>query len=227
MRQLFFIALLGLTSVGYSQKPTTPLKSSIEGQIGYQLTSIQFNGASLRYRYFLNSKWNLRFGLGLKTSDTTQIVPEFLTKTSEGGQGEVRTKNSQWNINLGTEYHFEGTEKLSPYIGAELKIGGGKNHITGTNVEETNIYADKKSYEIERPLSVFGIGAVAGMDYYFRPNIYLGLELGLGWNQTTVKEGAKTIIVDNVSVLSKTNGLTTIRSWNTGSIALFRLGWRF
>jgi hypothetical protein len=74
---------------------------------------------------------------------------------------------------------------------------------------------------------MFGVGVGAGMDYYIFENVYLGLELGLGWMTQTIKEGSDIrvdggITTTEVSLASKSTVIGT-----NAMNAAFRLGWRF
>lgn len=225
MRSFTAIIACFLTFSLVAQKPVEGAKSSIEGQLGYQLSSITFKGASLKYRYFLKENIAARITLGINSFDSSRTINEL--SDFSGKTGEINLKASNWNLGFGGEYHLKGTSRLSPYVGLDLTFGGGKLKAEGKNVTEANVFADGQSYNIENPTTSFGIGFIAGADYYFVENLFIGLELGLGWQTTTIKEGSKTVVLNNQSVNTKTNGVLKTSSWNTGSVALFRLGWRF
>ena len=57
--------------------------------------------------------------------------------------------------------------------------------------------------------STFGFGIGAGMDYYVYENVYMGLELGLSW-QTSSLDDAKSSAINTAA-------------FNNA----FRIGWRF
>ncbi len=97
------------------------------------------------------------------------------------------------SIGLGFEYHLAGNDKMSPYFAAGLNFGGTK---TGDVVENK--------------ASSLGVGISAGLDYYIRENIYVGLEIGL-LNYSSNKAGDA----------DATTGM------GLGGNSAIRLGWRF
>src|SRR3989344_1955853 len=78
----------------------------------------------------------------------------------------------------------------------------------------------------EAKTSMFGVNLVAGTDYYFAENFYLGLELGLGWTSMTWKEGEATTTFGGTTTTSVTPEAKA-SDLNTGAVGSFRLGWRF
>ena len=100
------------------------------------------------------------------------------------------TVGSSNSIGLGFEYHLAGNDKMSPYFNAGVNFGG-------TNVNEATT-------------SSLGFGIGAGLDYYVRENIYLGLELTV-LNFTSNTEGDADAVT-NISL---------------GGGSAIRMGWRF
>lgn len=154
-------------------KPTT---GEITGEVQLSITggsTISLN--QLRGRYFL--------------SPTTAFRASFaLDAYSDTNDDENRT-STLVVLAPGIEKHFAGTERLSPYVGAELRLskffvdydsdnlevkGGWPNNFNG-NVNERNYFG-------------VGLGVVAGADYYFAKHVYLGVEFGYGLNYLTYGE---------------------------------------
>lgn len=94
----------------------------------------------------------------------------------------------------GYEIHFEGTDRLSPYIGAEVDFGTGsrtseqerfsrigviENDQVSVNGAVDWMHTEKQSY------TRWGFNLVAGFDFYFADHVYLGAELGFGWSRTS------------------------------------------
>ena len=73
------------------------------------------NAGLIKGRYFLQDNIALRLSLGLNNSSSTQKTTDPVT--------EATTKSNVFTFGLGLEHHFGGTDRLSPYIGAELFLG--------------------------------------------------------------------------------------------------------
>ena len=124
-------------------------------------------------------------------NDTWAARVQLQIATSSDNDGADKT--TTFGIGVGTEYHLSGTDRMSPYFGAGIGYGI-------SNIETGGVTVDGSS---------FGFQIGAGMDYYVYENIYMGLELGLGWATTTVAD-------------VKSSGMNTTAFNNA-----FRIGWRF
>jgi opacity protein-like surface antigen len=135
---------------------------------------IGING--IKYRKFTeaNRAWRAEAFLGFNTS--TDIVGEF-------NNNDLTDKRQSFDLELafGIENHLPGTDRLSPYWGYEGRIGFGTNSRTTESVG-FNADFEEALQEDKRSDGFFSIGAfgIAGFDYYFAHNIYLGAELGVG-----------------------------------------------
>lgn len=216
---------LMLSTLALAQKPSADNPFSVEGQLGYSAATFNFQAPTVRVRYFLQDNLAARVTLGINNTKTTDVVYE--NADFSGGTGEVVNGSSNWQVGLGAEYHFEGTDRLSPYVGADILIGGGKTTGEGTNVDGSDNYSKGDSYTVSNPTSGMGLNLVAGTDYYFADNFYLGFELGLGFFSTKVKEGEYSSTVGGTTVSGKTNAESKGTAIVNNSIGLFRLGWRF
>jgi hypothetical protein len=52
----------------------------------------------------------------------------------------------------------------------------------------------------------FGLNAVAGADFYFADNFYLGVELGLGFQSTKLKDSEITVSDENAYLIAAPTG---------------------
>lgn len=217
---------LVLSTVAMAQKPDAAgAPVSIEGQLGYNAASFNFQAPSVRARYFVADNIAVRLTLGIDNNSTSDIVYE--NADFSGGTGTVETTNNAWTLGIGGEYHFTGTDKLSPYVGLDILLGGAKQTTDGSNVDGFNNYSNGDSYSTETPSSGFGVNLVAGTDYYFAENFYLGFELGLGWMSWTDKEGTFSSTSGGTTISGKTNAESKTGMLGNNAIGLFRLGWRF
>lgn len=230
-----------LSTAVMAQKPTEGAPMSLEGNVNglaafsfANSTPTNLNNAAgpnisvagLRFRYFATENIAVRVSLGFNSTKRTQNFYENPADNS-GGAGTFITKNGSTTIGIGGEYHFKGTEKLSPYAGLDINFGMGKTTTEGEQGNTTlGWLAADYSEESERKASGFGVGLVAGTDYYFAENFYLGVELGLGFNAHTHKEGFNSVTSAGVTTETKTTEEKN-SSFASNVNGLFRLGWRF
>jgi len=181
--------------------------------------------SGIRLRIFNSESSAIRIGLNVGGSSSKEITQE---QSNDANLIELSTTNKTFNFSIrpGYEKHFAGTDRLSPYIGGELLIGIARStDITETQYgdEELQIQTDKSGS------TTFGINAVAGTDFYFADNIYLGAEIGFGFSRTadgdneTTFENAPDGVDDVTSILNN----TTNSSWGPNFQGTLRLGWLF
>lgn len=218
------VGAIALTGSTFAQKATTDSPFSLEGQLGFNASTLSFNAPAIRFRYFVADNIAARLTLGIGNSSETFNYYETEDMNS-GASGTEVNKEGGWNVAIGGEYHFAGTDRLSPYGGLDILIGGGSATADWTNYDGTGYTADF-TRAIEAKTSAFGVNLVAGADYYFAENFYLGMELGLGFMSETVKAGTDVTTIGGVSVTSTSNE-AKYSGFGNNFIGNFRLGWRF
>jgi len=131
--------------------------------------------SGLRGRYFISdlSAFRLSLLVGGTYTPTDTEVEDMPTLTDKD-----RTIN--FSINPGYEYHFDGTDKLSPYIGGELSYSNTSTKLSDESYNATQI----RTLTTKTSKSTIGLRILAGGDYYFTDKIYLGAELGFGFTRT-------------------------------------------
>ncbi|MFN9326115.1 MAG: hypothetical protein ACK6A5_12110 [Flavobacteriales bacterium] len=128
---LMTVVLAGATTLAMAQKPTEGNPSSLEVQVNLAGEGSTVVSPALKYRYFLSENLAIRFGLGYNSSKDTENVTENGDGT--GGTGTREVKTSNFNVAPGIEYHFAGTDRLSPYLGLAISFGSGKTTETWDN----------------------------------------------------------------------------------------------
>lgn len=174
-------------------------------------------------RYFLADDLAARVSLSLNNSSTKDYYYE--NPNNAGGEGTEINKISMTTIALGAEKHFAGTDKLSPYIGADLVYGMGNTSAKWDKFDGIGYNADVTA-TVKNPTSMFGLNLVAGTDFYFAENFYVGLELGLGFMSTSEKAGETVFTNAGTSVTTLTEPAKS-SSFGNNFIGNARLGWRF
>jgi outer membrane protein W len=217
------VGAIALTGSTFAQKPSdAPM--SLEGQLGFNASTMSFNAPTIRFRYFVTENIAGRLTLGI--NNTSETFNYYETEdVNGGGSGTEVNKTSMVNIGIGGEYHFAGTDRLSPYGGLDIIIGMGNSTAEWSNYDGTGYNSDFTA-NIDAPMSALGVNLVAGTDYYFAENFYLGLELGLGFSSVTYKEGTTSATSGGVTV-SNTSNTEKYSSFGNNFISNFRLGWRF
>ncbi len=151
---LLTIVAVSLSSAAFAQKPA---KGAITGevQLNFQTGTapIGITASALNFRYFFADDMAARLKFGVLSSSSKP----------DGGE---KVTSSTIIFSPGVEKHFAGTEKLSPYAGAELSISSGKD-------------------EYKTKTSSFGLGIIIGADYYFVPSVYVGGEISYGFSSST------------------------------------------
>jgi outer membrane protein W len=217
------VVLAGATTLAMAQKPTEGAPHSVEVQMNLTGDVNTIVAPTLKYRYFLSENMAIRFGLGFNGSKETNNFTENADGT--GATGSQELQSSSWEVAPGFEYHFAGTDRLSPYLGVAIAIGGGKDTETWTNSDGSQ-YVEDLSADVENPFSTFGVGLLAGADFYFAENFFVGAEFGYLISSVTEKEGSISVSAGGTT----TSATTPERKFSAngfGETAAIRLGWRF
>jgi outer membrane protein W len=221
---------LVLSTMAMAQKPDASTPMSLEGQTGLMSgaaggTNFGFTAPSVRFRYFIADNLAIRATVMMNNSNMEKTLYEG--PGISGATGTATAKNTGYGIGIGAEYHFTGTDKLSPYAGLDIQFGGGNAHTEGSNTNDGLTYTANDSYKSDAKTSMFGVKLAAGTDYYFAENFYLGLELGLLWSSNNVKVGTGSATTGGTTVSGNTSPASKSSSLSTNTAGMFRLGWRF
>ena len=233
-----------LTTAVMAQKPTEGAPMSLEGNVaglaafGFGNSSAtNLNGTTnggttpsivapgLRFRYFATENIAVRLSLGFSSQKTTMNFYETEIDIS-GNSGTYVSRMGTTTVGIGGEYHFAGTEKLSPYAGLDINFGMGKMTTEGDQTDGTTWVATDYAEESEQKTAGFGVGLVAGTDYYFAENFYLGVELGIGFNSYNLNEGTSSTTLAGVTTVVTGNEMKQ-SGFSNNVMGMFRLGWRF
>lgn len=145
---------------------------------------------NLRFRYFASSDIAYRLGFSVSSSTTKNIT------ANQGPNSDIdledKTSSFGFSINPGIEKHFEGTDRLSPYVGAVLNF----STVSTTRTAESLNGSDVVETEIKNPnnddATNIGLNLVLGADWYFSKHIYMGTEVGFGFLSSSIKDNERT-----------------------------------
>ncbi len=177
------------------------------------------NAGLLRFRYFLSNNLAARIGFSVTNKSNTKNFYAPTGLPISGLQGSLVTKNSGITINLGVEKHFKGSDRLSTYVGGDLLVFSSNasekrenTNTAGTSFQQGFSGNLKGSNASGNASSGFGFRLVTGAEYYIVKNVYLGAELGFGFQSLKSKEitGQNTTSVVNASFVITSTTTTPI-----------------
>jgi opacity protein-like surface antigen len=149
--------------------------------------------AGIGYKYYLADDMALRATLAFSTTSSGDEDP---TKSSTG-----KTTTTNFGIGVGIEMHTRAVYSTSPYFGAQIAFGSASsdNKITPSGGTST----EKKSSG-----SSFGIGVLAGFDWYFTRGIAVGAEYMLGFTSasSSVTTNSTTTDLPSATTIGISNG---------------------
>jgi hypothetical protein len=169
----------------------------------------------------------LRFGLNdikvrrFTQENRVQRLRLLATQNNEttiilGGQGNMERNIKEGSVVLapGFEKHLKGSNRLSPYWGAELIIGKSFYEYNLTNSVNGQSFSQGGNFNTKTQKAFsFGANAVFGADYYISKKLFIGAEVGYGFIHQSFGESSITIEnngnqTDNKTVpMGKTQGL--------------------
>lgn len=167
----------GLSNFGMSALPIVGINAGSN--------SVDVYGAG--YKYYLSDDMALRAILGFSTTSSGDAD---VTKSPNG-----KNSSTNYGIAVGLEMHTHAVYSTSPYFGAQIAFGGASADNTRT--------AGTVTSEAKGSGTTFGIGVLAGFDWYFTHGIALGAEYNLGFSSssssTTSSSGGASTTVDEPS----------------------------
>jgi len=216
-------------SVSHGQKQQTDSKTLEVNFSPLGGNPISING--LKFRKFSSDYSALRFEVFLGYGSDKSVAMQ------EGANGETDNANpatfdtsGSFDLSLrpGIEKHFDGTNRLSPYVGGLLDVGFGSSSnsngywspnsndpaVTGTSGFGAHTEWEQKTKD---GYFRFGLNAVAGMDFYFADNIYLGAEFGFGLSYTSFSDTKYSATDEIAWGLQGTSGFSDV-NWGNGEL---------
>jgi hypothetical protein len=230
MRRVFLVAVASALLMGSAQAQFKPGAKSCGMELQFRPISwnvIQAPSMNLDTReaggfsaWFLCTekvelRVNLLFGFG---SDKWTITDPLgnndqLTKTSAGAFG----------LSLGANYHFNGTARISPYIGGNIGFGLAKGTEKITNWH----FVSDNSQTVKEGDWGAQITAVTGFNWFIVDGLYIGAELGLGFGILKPMKTKTTTVIGNNSATNTVNPRNSEWGVDFAATPALRLGWKF
>lgn len=165
----------------------------------------------LKGRYFLKDNLALRASLGLRATRNSS--------KNESANTESISKGTTFTLGLGAEHHFGGTDRLSPYVGAEVFIGTGSSSNKEITSAATTLTKAPASFLV-------GADLVLGADYYISRHLFLGAEAGLTLDNTSTGKRSTTFTPAGGSAVSQDDASTS-KAGNINMKAGIKIGFVF
>jgi len=206
-----FIALVATSVVGAQAQKFQGGEKNLEVNFS-PLSASPIGIDGIRFRMFNSESSAIRVGFSINGGKTTDVMSQALeVGTVTIPELYSTDKTFGFSLRPGYEKHFAGTDRLSPYVGAELIFAmtsktyteeyhsGNSDATIGDPANWTTWTAARKD-----GTTTFGLNAVAGADFYFADNFYLGVELGLGFQSEKQKDVEVTVSDENAWIKSGT-----------------------
>jgi opacity protein-like surface antigen len=154
-----------------------------------------------RFRMFNSESSAIRVGFNIGGTNMSEVYEQQTQVDGSDGAKVVlpelnqSMKSFNFSIRPGYEMHFQGTDRLSPYVGAELAYSMSSSEMTrefhnSNNADDQSKPENWQTWDmtVKNGSSSFGLNALAGVDFYFVDNFYLGAEVSLGFQNTSYKD---------------------------------------
>jgi hypothetical protein len=260
-KAIMFIALVATSVAGANAQKFQGGEKNLEvnfSPMGATPISIE----SIRFRMFNSESSAIRVGFSISGSTKTDVMsqsgPNDIDAAVTDPELYSTDKTFGFSLRPGYEKHFAGTDRLSPYVGAELVFAMNSKSRTeeyrsGNSATTADDPANWSTWTAERKdgTTTFGLNAVAGADFYFADNFYLGVEIGLGFKSVKQKDVEITVSDENAwlwgpvthvedfltvnaagkmevaSIIGDGTGAYKNFNWNPSAQGTLRLGWLF
>lgn len=226
MKKIFLAAALAalvLTSVN-AQEKYKPEAMTVSTELNYSPGGASDGGFTLpeygaKVRLHLNENMVARLKLGLNTN--TDKTTTFVDNGTEETEVYERITNTTFSIMPGFEYHFAKYERISPYVGGEIGL------LASSNKRKSDSSVSDDRTVTTRPGIGFGVNVFTGVDVYLCKGLYLGFELGLGYESMNIKRGSTTTVTGSSTNEDKGTEANLNSSFGFHATPSLRVGWCF
>jgi hypothetical protein len=207
---LIAIALVGLVVTAAQAQKQLGSEHNIEFSFTpLSVENAPIDASTIKYRKFLDEDKAFRLSLTFSNNADSEvgwrdagfgfIVPaiEGALSSEDPVSPELHNTFTTFSLALapGIEKHFDGTDRLSPYVGVEIGYGmlnrsyaqeyWGSNDLDNIGQLEKYIVWTQT---LAQSATVIGLNLLSGFDFYISDALYLGAEAGLGFYSTSVKD---------------------------------------
>jgi hypothetical protein len=222
MKKTIALLFIAVFAVGYTYAQQN---KQVAGSKNLEVLFAPLGGSpislgGIKYRSFSSETSAMRVAVFVGLQSSTDVM-----LGGSDGETEMNSKSGSFDISVrpGLEKHFTGTDKLSPYIGGEVLIG----FSSESQIDENYDFFEDEIYEetTKNGSLTFGLNALAGVDYYFAQNIYLGAEFGFGFSFESMNDTKFESTQNDVDDVTSPNGSGI--NLGPNAVGQIRLGWLF
>lgn len=176
-----FKADAGNVTVEVSYSPTMHFFDGSVTTAGHPLSDVDMMSyINTSVRYFFNPNMAVRLKMGIGSLSTKNVEPVYGVVSGSPdpvkvGDNTTTSKYTSLYFVPGFEYHFNGFKRVSPYVGAEIGLGGAitKDHQF-TSLNSAEMKTKTRSFAMS-------LSAFSGVDVYICQGFYIGFEVGVGY----------------------------------------------
>lgn len=170
--------------------------------------SLNLGDNTLYFRYFLTDNSAVRLALQIgsyKSVENEYVLDDAAAMNDPLSQKQIQDRRisneDSYLVRAGYQM-FKGNNRLRGFVGGDLAFGYGRelveyeygNSMTNLNPDPTTAWGGmpvgKRYLEQKEGSSIIlGVGAFTGAEYYFMPNVSIGVELGLLYGQMISGQG--------------------------------------
>ncbi|MDR1682972.1 MAG: hypothetical protein LBS25_06260 [Candidatus Symbiothrix sp.] len=149
---------------------------------------------SITGQYFLTESTSVRAKLGLGLiSESTKTLVQDATSTDPDKKVTNVHKQGETGISLSVDYLFHrGYGRLQGYYGGGVRIGYESTTDTwkyGNEITSTYNPGARNLKNAQGSTFSFGLGGIAGVEYFVAPKISIGAEVNLGLGLSNAPKG--------------------------------------
>lgn len=187
-RAFVILTVLLCTSIWVGAQDYKPVAGQVALEVNFTPLSATPIGLNyLKARYYIADDMVFRLGLDIRMNSNKS---EPINAVDPNKNDEQKMSYTQFGLYPGIEKHFGNLDRLSPYVGAELGFvtKGSKSSYTDNNASTTVETKGAWGNGSNRGFTSIGLNVIAGADFYFAKKVYLGTEIGFGFQSVTQKE---------------------------------------
>lgn len=224
MKKVIAILLVVLCSSAFvNAQDYKPVAGDVTLELNFTPLSATPIGINyLKGKYFIANDVAVRMGIDIRMH-TDKSEPS--NSTDPDVKDDSKMSYTQFGLYPGIEKHFGSSEKLSPYIGAEIGFTtkGAKSEYTDNDANTKSEFKGAWSDGSNRGFTSFGLNVLAGVDFYFVKRFFMGAEVGFGLQTTSMKEVEATVGGNTATVSDKSSTMDVGFNFNPA----IRLGFCF
>ncbi|MBN2612417.1 MAG: hypothetical protein JXB00_12735 [Bacteroidales bacterium] len=206
MKRTLIILLTLFSALNLKSQDTLKAKTgsfSTELNVNLFQGELSFNNSvnQVKLRFFDRNDRCYRFGFMFNTESQNE-TSEYIYNTTPR-EYNYKSNIYELALSLGREKHFNGTRRLSPFIGFDITFTDSWTKyidedeymkLTYTNVIlKTDMVETSQGYYSTTSIGnranySFGLNFLTGFDFYISKHLYLGYEFNLGGKYTVYKK---------------------------------------